>query len=52
MTNAKKSNSDNNKSRKPDNLPRGRANNPKRCVSLNYRSPALPMAILCVAKFP
>ena len=25
MTNAKKSNSDNNKSRKPDNLPRGRA---------------------------
>jgi len=34
------------------NLPRGRANNPKRCVSLNYRSPALPMAILCVDKFP
>jgi len=33
-------------------LPRGRANNPKRCVSLNYRSPALPMAILCVDKFP
>ena len=32
--------------------PRGRANNPKRCVSLNYRSPALPMAILCVDKFP
>jgi len=29
MTNAKKSNSDNNKSRKPDNLPRGRATIPK-----------------------
>jgi len=32
-----------------DNLwlvPQGRSNNPERCVSLNYRSPALPMAIL------
>ena len=28
MTNAKKSNSDNNKSKKPDNLPQGRANKP------------------------
>ena len=32
--------------------PQGRANNPKRCVSLDYRSPALPMAILYFTKFP
>ena len=31
-------------------LPRGRANNPKRCVSLNYRSPALPLAIFSIEK--
>ena len=30
--------------------PRGRANNSKRCVSLNYRNPALPMAILSLEK--
>ena len=48
---SKKTNSSKTNGAKPVGMATNNGDNPNRCVSLDYHSPALPMAILWFSKF-